>query len=206
MPFKITDYNTLTAIDNADLLEIVDVSDTTMSANGTNKKITRQNLLGDVLVNTTESFVTTDKNKLNNLTVPTAVNTDTLKSDTLASKNKTDFITVSTNTNLDTLKSDTATNASNISLKADKNPYNDFSVFIPYETPAMVFQTTINASVLDTDIIVINQGAYYQDNDNEKDMINLIGISALPINGGIELTLNFNDPTSGTINLKWRKI
>lgn len=34
---------------NADVFEIIDVSDTTMSVNGTNKRVTRGNLLGGVV-------------------------------------------------------------------------------------------------------------------------------------------------------------
>jgi lysophospholipase L1-like esterase len=41
---KLTDLTALTTIDNADLLMAVDVSDTTMAASGTNKKITYANL------------------------------------------------------------------------------------------------------------------------------------------------------------------
>ena len=42
---KITDLATVTSADSADLVQIVDVSDTTMSSNGTNKKITVGNLV-----------------------------------------------------------------------------------------------------------------------------------------------------------------
>ena len=44
MAKKITDYTALTTPAVDDLMEIVDISDNTMSANGTNKKITRLNL------------------------------------------------------------------------------------------------------------------------------------------------------------------
>jgi len=42
---KITDLTALTAVADNDLMEIVDVSDTTMSSTGTNKKITKANLV-----------------------------------------------------------------------------------------------------------------------------------------------------------------
>jgi hypothetical protein len=42
---KITELTELTTVDNADLFEVVDVSDTTMAASGTNKRITKANLL-----------------------------------------------------------------------------------------------------------------------------------------------------------------
>jgi len=46
---KITDLSALTSPADGDLIEIVDVSDTSESATGTNKKITKSNLVGDPL-------------------------------------------------------------------------------------------------------------------------------------------------------------
>lgn len=46
---KITAYDALTEVASGDIIPIVDVSDTTMGANGTNKKVTRATLLRDNL-------------------------------------------------------------------------------------------------------------------------------------------------------------
>lgn len=43
---KISDFTELTTVANDDLLPVVDVSDTSQAAAGTNKKVTRNNLLG----------------------------------------------------------------------------------------------------------------------------------------------------------------
>jgi len=45
MSSRITQLTELTTADNADLFEVVDVSDTTMAGSGTNKHITKANLL-----------------------------------------------------------------------------------------------------------------------------------------------------------------
>ena len=49
---KITDFDALTTSASTDLFEVVDVSDTTEAATGTNKKITRDNLFGQDLTTT----------------------------------------------------------------------------------------------------------------------------------------------------------
>jgi hypothetical protein len=49
MTVKISDYTALTSAASGDLLEIVDISDTTMAATGTNKKIVLSDLLASVL-------------------------------------------------------------------------------------------------------------------------------------------------------------
>lgn len=58
MAKKVTDYTALTTPADDDLMEIVDVSDNTMSPNGTNKKITRTNLMGAIVgADTTEKVL-----------------------------------------------------------------------------------------------------------------------------------------------------
>lgn len=65
---RITEHTELAEQPHAnDLIEIVDVSDTTDAASGTNKKIKRANLLGTVLANTTASFTTADETKLDGI-------------------------------------------------------------------------------------------------------------------------------------------
>jgi hypothetical protein len=49
MTVKISDYTALTSAASGDLLEIVDISDTTMAVTGTNKKIVLSDLLASVL-------------------------------------------------------------------------------------------------------------------------------------------------------------
>jgi hypothetical protein len=49
MTVKISDYTALTSAASGDLLEIVDISDTTMAATGTNKKIVLSDLLASAL-------------------------------------------------------------------------------------------------------------------------------------------------------------
>ena len=65
---KITDLTELaTQPDITDVLPVVDISDTSMAASGTTKKITRANLLGTVLDGTTASFTTADETKLDGI-------------------------------------------------------------------------------------------------------------------------------------------
>lgn len=54
---KITDFTTLTSIASGDFVPVVDVSDTTESAEGTTKKITQSNLLGNVLTETSTNTI-----------------------------------------------------------------------------------------------------------------------------------------------------
>jgi len=49
MSSRITQLTALTTADNDDLFEVVDVSDTTMAASGTNKQITKAELLANTL-------------------------------------------------------------------------------------------------------------------------------------------------------------
>jgi len=67
MDKKITDLTELTTVASGDLVEIVDVSDTTMSANGTNKGITHDNLVGTATPAEVGvlSGITADVNELN---------------------------------------------------------------------------------------------------------------------------------------------
>lgn len=56
---KISDLTTLTSLDDADLVPVVDVSDTTMAATGTNKKITAANIKSGILPTTTKGDLST---------------------------------------------------------------------------------------------------------------------------------------------------
>lgn len=62
---RITEHTELAAQPaTGDWIEIVDVSDTTDAATGTNKRINRANLLGTVLAATTASYTTVSESKL----------------------------------------------------------------------------------------------------------------------------------------------
>jgi len=65
---KITGHTELAAQPaTGDWFEVVDVSDTTDAGSGTNKKISRANILGSVLDATTASFTTADETKLDGI-------------------------------------------------------------------------------------------------------------------------------------------
>lgn len=97
--------------------------------------------------------------------------------------------------------------ATEISNKADINPYVDFSIFIPYEKPTLIFESNIFvAGLTASDAIIVNIGNFTQDSENEIDTFNITSISPVVSFENIKITLTFLQPTHGTINLKWKKI
>lgn len=152
-----------------------------------------------------------------------------LQSDVTGVKTKTDNITISSPLNLNTMntsintinttlvgKADTShTHAitdiiglqSSLQGKVNTTIWNNFSVFIPYETPSIVWSQIIPFTGLTMDdAIIVNKDVYTQDMDNESDTIDLIGITAIPLTDFLEITLQFSTPTTGNIQLKYKKV
>jgi len=110
---KLSDHTAITGANvnaAADYIEILDVSDTTDAASGTNKKILPSQLLiaigAEPAKGSDDNYVTdAEKTKLGNISVTQAVDLDTIESNSNASKAKTDFITVTQNVDLDAIES-----------------------------------------------------------------------------------------------------
>ena len=92
-------------------------------------------------------------------------------------------------------------------LASNVNPWNSFTIFIPYNNPSLFWEQSITATgITINDAIIICNDAYAQNMDNELDCLNLVSAFALTSTDNLLLKLQFQSPTTGNVQLKWRKL